>query len=206
MLTSYAESVEGLTLPAPLAGHAALDFCNTFSGWDEVEPGDYLRSYDHLAVFAAAAGLIEEDAAGRLRRRARRAPSDAEAVLVRSKALRRSLYAVLTTPSPGRDRDRVAAEARAATSMLILDWRDGRAEWKLPARAGLALPRLAVARSAAALLTSPDVDAVDACPGRGCGWLFLDRAGRRRWCTMAVCGNRAKVRRFSERHRSEPAS
>jgi predicted RNA-binding Zn ribbon-like protein len=31
----------------------------------------------------------------------------------------------------------------------------------------------------------------------GCGEVFLDRspAGRRRWCSMATCGNRAKARR-----------
>ncbi|MYV62710.1 hypothetical protein GTW37_28835, partial [Streptomyces sp. SID4931] len=25
-------------------------------------------------------------------------------------------------------------------------------------------------------------------PGKGCGWLFLDTAGRRRWCSLGVCG------------------
>ncbi len=36
------------------------------------------------------------------------------------------------------------------------------------------------------------------CEGETCGWLFLDRSpsGRRRWCSMADCGNRAKVRKF----------
>lgn len=34
-----------------------------------------------------------------------------------------------------------------------------------------------------------------------CDWLFLDlsRGGRRRWCDMAVCGNRAKARRQRDR-------
>jgi predicted RNA-binding Zn ribbon-like protein len=33
------------------------------------------------------------------------------------------------------------------------------------------------------------------CPGPGCGGRFLDEspAGRRRWCSMAVCGNRHKA-------------
>ena len=54
-----AERVEGLVLPAPLSGHPVLDFCNTFAGWDGQESGDYLRTYDHLAVWAAAAGLLD---------------------------------------------------------------------------------------------------------------------------------------------------
>jgi predicted RNA-binding Zn ribbon-like protein len=204
-LTPYSESVDGLTLPAPLAGHPALDFCNTVAGWDGVEPGDYLSSYDHLVVFTAAAGLLPEETAGRLRRRARRVPRDAEAALARARDLRRSLYAALLGPRPGRDWDRVAADARAAESSLVLELRGGRGAWRFTDRVGLAMPRLAIARSASGLLTSPEIEAVRACPGRGCGWLFLDRAGRRRWCTMAVCGNRAKVQRFSRRRREAPA-
>jgi predicted RNA-binding Zn ribbon-like protein len=30
-------------------------------------------------------------------------------------------------------------------------------------------------------------------PGVDCGSLFLDPRGRRRWCDMAACGNRATV-------------
>ena len=39
------------------------------------------------------------------------------------------------------------------------------------------------------------------CEGPNCSWLFIDRskAGRRRWCDMAVCGNAAKSRRFYAR-------
>ncbi|MDR0358582.1 MAG: CGNR zinc finger domain-containing protein [bacterium] len=44
------------------------------------------------------------------------------------------------------------------------------------------------------------------CPGRGCGWLFLDASGRRRWCSMQTCGSRAKMRRLYERRRSAGAA
>lgn len=49
-----------------------------------------------------------------------------------------------------------------------------------------------IAPPAAELLVSPQRARVNACAG----WLFLDgsRPGTRRWCDMAVCGNRAKVR------------
>jgi predicted RNA-binding Zn ribbon-like protein len=41
------------------------------------------------------------------------------------------------------------------------------------------------------------------CANDGCRWVFEDssRAGRRRWCDMASCGNRAKVRRYRDRRR-----
>ncbi|GIG71568.1 CGNR zinc finger domain-containing protein [Phytomonospora endophytica] len=41
------------------------------------------------------------------------------------------------------------------------------------------------------------------CPDHECGWVFWDatRSRTRRWCTMRVCGNRAKVRAYSARRR-----
>jgi predicted RNA-binding Zn ribbon-like protein len=55
--------------------------------------------------------------------------------------------------------------------------------------------------AAAELLANPSRGVVRECAGDACGWLFLDarRASRRRWCSMADCGNRAKVRRHRER-------
>ena len=40
-----------------------------------------------------------------------------------------------------------------------------------------------------------------ACPA--CGWAFYDRSRNRSrtWCTMAICGNRAKARGYRARHR-----
>jgi predicted RNA-binding Zn ribbon-like protein len=64
---------------------------------------------------------------------------------------------------------------------------------------------LAIARAAADLVTSPSGTAVGACPGTGCGWLFTDLRRRRRWCSMAACGNRSKVRRHAERTRGAVA-
>lgn len=42
-----------------------------------------------------------------------------------------------------------------------------------------------------------------ACRDEGCRWVFLDgsRNSSRRWCDMAVCGNRAKSASFRVRHR-----
>jgi predicted RNA-binding Zn ribbon-like protein len=51
---------------------------------------------------------------------------------------------------------------------------------------------------AAELLTSSKFVRIRECEDRSCGWLFLDRsqARKRRWCSMADCGNRYKARRF----------
>jgi predicted RNA-binding Zn ribbon-like protein len=52
-----------------------------------------------------------------------------------------------------------------------------------------------VAAAAADLICNQDFRLIRACEGSACVLLFLDRtkAHARRWCSMAVCGNRAKA-------------
>lgn len=189
--TRYAREVSGVTLPVPLGGHSALDFCNTAAGWGEDERKEYLHSFDHLVVWTREAGLLDAGVAEVLR------GIDAEAELARALRLREALYAVCRAPSAGRAWDVVARGAEHAAGAARLE----PGGWVLPAKLGQELPVLAVARVAGDLLASGELELVRACPGRGCGWLFLDRRGRRRWCDMAVCGNRAKARRHAARTR-----
>jgi predicted RNA-binding Zn ribbon-like protein len=51
-----------------------------------------------------------------------------------------------------------------------------------------------VAKAMADLVCSEDFSDVKGCEGQGCTLFFLDktRARARRWCSMAICGNRAK--------------
>ena len=69
-----------------------------------------------------------------------------------------------------------------------LAWRPQR-RWQSPE--SLLLP---LARSLADLVCTEDFTYVKACEGPDCTLLFVDRTrGRaRRWCSMAMCGNRAK--------------
>jgi predicted RNA-binding Zn ribbon-like protein len=45
------------------------------------------------------------------------------------------------------------------------------------------------------------------CPAGDCSWVFWDSSakGARKWCTMGVCGNRAKVRAYAARRSTRPA-
>lgn len=56
-----------------------------------------------------------------------------------------------------------------------------------------------IAWAAITTLTTVESKRVRSCPS--CGWLFLDtsRGGQRRWCAMATCGTREKVRGFRAR-------
>ena len=201
-MPAHYQIVEGVALPAPLGGHPALDFCNTWTGWDGHDPGDFLKSYDHLAIWAGFVGLLGPDRTASLRRLQARQMRSASAVLEAARSFRGDLYDVLLGRGGGRARDAVAEQVHQAASAALLRPSEGGFRWEIDPRSGLWAPLFAAAWSAADLLISDTLPLVRACPGTGCGWLFLDRRGRRRWCTMAACGNRQKVRRFAERRRA----
>ena len=63
-----------------------------------------------------------------------------------------------------------------------------------------------VATSALALLSDPrEVQRIKLCPGKDCGWLFIDETknARRKWCMMETCGNRAKAARHYAKIRDQ---
>ena len=65
--------------------------------------------------------------------------------------------------------------------------------------------RAAIAGSLAHYLADHDSRRVRICANDGCRWRFIDRSptGRRRWCDMSTCGNRAKVAAHRERRRAK---
>ena len=66
-------------------------------------------------------------------------------------------------------------------------------------RSSVRAPLLAAVEASASGLFVDRGDAIrlKCCPSEECGWLFVDETGnsRRRWCSMASCGNRTKARR-----------
>ncbi|URN02799.1 CGNR zinc finger domain-containing protein [Actinomadura madurae] len=67
-----------------------------------------------------------------------------------------------------------------------------------------ALGQIATAYHAAAI--RGDWSRVRRCPASDCAWVFWDSSknASRRWCSMRVCGNRAKTRAFAERNKPTP--
>jgi predicted RNA-binding Zn ribbon-like protein len=122
--------------------------------------------------------------------------------------LRRAVYATFAAiargkPPPADALETVRATHAAAAAEGRLVAREGAwtLEWTAedPRRV-----RFAVAADAVALLRDGRrLPRVRRCPGRNCGWLFLDLSGRRRWCSMTTCGSREKMRRMYERRRAE---
>jgi predicted RNA-binding Zn ribbon-like protein len=199
--------VEGVPLPKRIGGHPALDFCNTWAGWGppSAPNSEWLQAYETFALWGAYAGLIDSTDLPRLRRAARRDPDEAMRVLADAHRLRTALHAAVLHPSDVSALGRVTGHVRKAGEVTRLrPGPDGIPKWDIPPSTGLRLPLLAVARSAGELLTSKNLRDVKSCPGDDCGWLFIDTRGRRRWCSMSSCGNRAKVRAFHERTSNRP--
>jgi len=186
----------GHLLPKPVAGHPALEFCNTWAGWGEPEkPGaEWLPDYDRFVLWAEFTGLVPAPAAARLRDRTE------DAVLARARALRRALYGILRHHD-GSEFGVLAAEADEANRHTRLAETGQTVHFELVDDGDPLLPLRSVALSAVDLLSGSKRHVVRACPGDGCGWLFLDPRGRRIWCSMASCGNRAKVRAHASRHK-----
>jgi predicted RNA-binding Zn ribbon-like protein len=203
-----------------IAGALVLDFVNTGSQWRPSGRGlptagtERLADYDDLVAWARQAGVVTDAMAMALRMAAQGAPADAARTLDRARRLRAALQALFTAAMMGDPAPAIAATAvnreigaLLGTARLLptdTGYRlapPGAADATDPA---LDAPLWPVLQSALDVLTSDELGAVHACADAECGWLFLDRSGRRRWCSMASCGTAAKVRRFRARHAHDP--
>lgn len=196
---------DGLVLPRAIGGDVALDLANTFAGWDRptaASAREYLRSYDHLVLWSASVGMVADADVSSLRRAGRRDPVAAEEALHRAKQLRSSVHDLLLNQD-GRASGVALRTVQESAGAAITA---ARLRWEPPATLEFATdvqrPLHEVAWHCLQFLRTADATRVRACPGRGCGWLFIDRAGRRRWCRMEWCGNRAKARAHARRRQS----
>lgn len=131
---------------------------------------------------------------------------DADLVAVR--ALREAVRALLAadrdgTNPPAGALDAVNAALRLPALALQLTWADigPRVE---PATGRTPQEELlhAIALDVVALLTGPEHQLLRTCEHPECILQFLGRNRRRRWCSAAGCGNRARVARHYSRHRT----
>lgn len=185
-------------------GAPCLDFVNTASGRSAGPLRERLNGYDDLVTIAERVGVLEGSEGARLRGAAASSPAAAEAVLERARALREAIYRLFAGEGASeRDLALLAEEAGEGLAARRLVPADGGYAFAWPRTEELARPLWPLAASAAELLTSGEQERVKECAADNCNWLFLDesRNRSRRWCDMAVCGNRAKARRFSARQR-----
>ncbi len=190
-----------------------LDFVNT----DDVRRGarvDMLRDFDALVHWMEAACVFDAERATSIRRRAVQQPAGASAALADARRIRASLRA-LAERGAGTHEVRLDALAeinrvlgRSAGTRRVEVRSDGSfARSFVPvgdAFAGLMIP---IVESAADALVLAELVRVRRCADPRCLRVFFDstKNGRRRWCDMATCGNRAKAARHRRKVAAESA-
>jgi len=189
-----------------IGGSVCLDFLNTLDDRYSPEPKELLTSYIDLVRFVDEAGVLSHRHADRLAAESSGSPQSAQA-LASAIEMREAMYAVFWAlvrkkPVPSAELSTLNRYIQSAAQHAILSPHAHHFEWQFDSSSNnFEAPLWPIARSAAELLASDQLQFVRACASKTCEWLFLDESKnhRRRWCDMTKCGNRAKVRRFYKR-------
>ncbi len=196
-----------------------VDFANTIRAPAGAEDG--LGSWERLVGFLEVVGIVRAAQAQQLCELAAEDPQAASAALRTAMELRDASRRILETLAA---RQEILPQwvqpvnnvlrSTEGYDQLVAEGSDGKG-WRLGFRAreqSLEWLLAAIARSAADLIAEGLKAPVRKCAHPACLFYFYDvsRTGRRRWCSMDVCGNRSKVaahaRRTAARKRRKQAS
>jgi predicted RNA-binding Zn ribbon-like protein len=193
-----------------IADSAALNFLNSIATPVDSEI-DWIGDGDGLLAWLEQADLVPADVLDAMRKQAK--PGEIDRVAAQARKLREWFRAFVREQKGSalkaveiadleplnrllsRDEEfgQLVANKRGKTTTIELQ----RARrWRSPE--SLLLP---IAEALAKLLAEEDLGDVKSCEGATCTLMFADRTrGRsRRWCSMGICGNRAK--QIAHRHR-----
>lgn len=172
-------------------GHRALDLVATLAARLKPVPRDLLALPGDLDRWLRAAGFAVD-------------PRATDADLQWARRLREAIHDLALARIAGRpgpasaraDLNRLASGPAAAPQLDA----EGALAWQGSAAGLLA----EVAREAVLLFGGAQAAHIRQCEADGCAILFLDtsRSRDRRWCSMAACGNKAKVAEFRRRKAS----
>ncbi|HKV60509.1 MAG TPA: CGNR zinc finger domain-containing protein [Candidatus Acidoferrum sp.] len=184
-----------------LGGRLSVDFVNAV-------PVSAELSWERLIHFLNSTNIVSTERGAQLLSLTQIDPQTAESLLSRARrlhvALRKAFSAMLR-------KQRMAGEWIEPVNEILriteghdeLVGQDG--IWKIEFVAregGLDWLLAAIARSGAEIIAEGPQARLRLCANTQCGLFFYDdsRTRRRRWCSMAVCGNRSKVAAFARKH------
>ena len=201
------------TLPPAirLGDHLALDFLNTVAS-PKGSPVDWIPDGKSLIAWLVETGVLDQVAADRIL--AWRSEAELDRAAKEARELREWFRALLgKVKASGRAAMRTSEVARLNEAMghdamfhriepgdttgsfhmvTARRWRNA-SEFLAP-----------IASAMGELICDADLGLIRQCENHACTIWFYDRTKghRRRWCSQAFCGNRAKVAAFRERQRS----
>lgn len=194
-------------MPFFIADNPALDFLNSIAQPSD-EVIDWLSDGHRFVEWLRLSAMIPDDQADRFQAMPQEALED---VTEQARVLREWLRGVVAR-NAGRDQASLTeGEARYLNGLLARDQRYFQVhadpchlhetrDWSDPM--SLLMP---IAAAAAHLLAEADIWHVKNCEGPTCTMWFEDKTKnrKRRWCTMAICGNRAKAAAFRARKKAQ---
>jgi predicted RNA-binding Zn ribbon-like protein len=195
-------------LPAILIGDAlGLDFLNSVATPVDIAV-DWIADGEGYLNWLEQAHLVPGDVLGDMKTRTR--PAELDKVAAQARDLREWFRGFVRKHKGRRLTARALAELEPLNRLLARDEifnrisslpagpLELRAERRWRNADALLLP---VGQALAQLVCNEDFSHVKACQGVTCTLLFVDRTRghARRWCSMAICGNRAK--QAAHRHR-----
>lgn len=190
-----------------IADSRGLDFLNSIATPVD-EPIEFIGNGEDFLQWLQSAGLVPAEVLSALRDNA--VPGELDAVASQARALREwfrgfvDKYRGKRLPRNALKKiqplNQVLARDAEFGQIVARDHRDDNAapsdlKWEVQRRwrspEVLLIP---VAQAMAELVCTEDFSDIKACEGHACTLFFLDktRARARRWCSMAICGNRAK--------------
>jgi predicted RNA-binding Zn ribbon-like protein len=197
-------------------GHQAaledgLDFVNTLS-YNKGEPYEHLTDAPTAVTWLQRHALLHQEMVDAILAEANDADSE-ERLLSRIRRVRGALRELLDAAVEQRPPQSAALKEvnRALRAPYVIEL--------VPAADGVSLDHRhegdpisgAMARLSEAVtreLTGQNVRRLRVCANDECRWVFNDHspAGRRKWCDMSSCGNRAKAARHRERQKQKAAA
>jgi predicted RNA-binding Zn ribbon-like protein len=193
-------------------GHQAsletgLDFCNTLEH-DRGGAVEHLPTADVALAWLMDHDLMHRDALEHESRRFAEDPATGERALARIRRVRGAMRELVDATVEARppDLNHLREVNRALRTHYIYEL--------VPAPDGVSLDHkhegdpidgalARLAESIAREVSQGEPDRLRVCANEECRWVFNDssRTGRRKWCDMSTCGNRAKAARHRERKR-----
>jgi predicted RNA-binding Zn ribbon-like protein len=170
---------------------------------------DALDSFESFVGWLSAARVLDDERGTAMLRRAHQQPTGASAALHEARRLRNVLRALAEHGDAPLERATQTAISeinrilgRSAGSRRVEPRSDGGFVRNFVTAgdvfAGLMIP---IIESAADALVSSELARVRRCADPRCARVFFDgsRNGKRRWCDMKTCGNRAKAARHRKK-------
>ena len=181
-----------------VGNHPGLDLFNTATADDYGEPVELLDGFDALASWLGEAQLVSPTDV-------RNVPARQRPQLLRWTRRLRDAGRQVVDRDVARAADDRGLDAIVAEVPVRLA-HSGLTGSNTPVEAATPHDRIRVALALAVLdATRLDRSRVRRCGRQGCVLLFFDTSknSTRRWCDMAVCGNRVKAAAHYERHRPD---